>query len=580
MQCSYPYIPRNLTNTAYCDFRCPSNKYLYPDGSCHSTCASPTIKYQNLTDEWYCKGPCADSKGLYYPDLKSCLVSCSDGYEEDHSLFYKRCLPVKTSETVKTTIEVTGSTGTASRAVTQATAALSSGSPTGISASVAGKIFTNIKFLNISYSVELLDALETWGESFVNLGFLPDMPVSIEAKIAERPVPYMFEKYEVGSSFLLNFWNNFCFLIILTTAFISVVIMELALEKCFSRSDSIQSKLAVIRAMIQNFILTQLYSVYGDIVFYATLEYRSLDFSLGLTGLSFSLSIVFLVLMLICFGLHLFLIKKYQRIKKQAKISNNQNLLDQFVNSHKGNFVLFKDFKDHLIIQQSFLFFLTARDLAFSFILTTMFLHPLAQTILILILNLAMVAYLVWFRPFDSLFDASQQLFYEVITLSVNVSVLIMAVMDSIHSSGYQQRRELGKFLIIMNLIFNFGSLAFMLIKGWMVSKEIYESYKAKKKQQRKSKLSDLPLQRRIRESFDSQTSLKSKQNTGLENSFSHLFDGTSGKHEEIISYNNTSNQVINLEESTIETGWDNAHAKKLIRIGPKRPKIKRKSKD
>ena len=450
-QCAYPYVPRNETYIAYCDFKCDSSKYLHPDGSCLSTCNSPLIKYQNLTNEWYCKPPCADSKGFYYPDQKVCLVSCSDSYEEDFSLFYKRCLPVKTSETIKSTIEVTGKAGTASRAVTQATTALSSGSPTGISASVAGKIFTNIKYLNISYSIELLDALESWGESFVSLGFLPDLPVSIAAKVVERPVPYMFEKYEVGSSFLLNFWNNFCFLIILSLVFIFVKILEIVLERCFSK----KSKLDVIRAMVQNFILTQLYSVYGDIIFYSTLEYRSLDFSLGLTGLSFSLSIVFIGIMFICFGLHLFLLKKYQRIKKQAKKSNNQNLLDQFVDGHKGNFVLFKDFKDNLIIQQAFLFFLTARDLASSLIITTMFLHPLVQTILLLVLNLSMVAYLIWYRPFDSLFDGTQQLFYEVITLSVNVSVLIMAIMDVIHSSGYQLRRELGKFLIIVNMIFN-----------------------------------------------------------------------------------------------------------------------------
>ena len=290
MQCSYPYTPRNETYMAYCDFKCDSNKYLYPDGSCLSTCTSPLVKYQNLTDEWYCRGPCSDSSKFYYPDQKVCLVSCSDGYEEDFSLFYKRCLPVQISETIKSTIEVTGKAGTASKAVTQATTALSSGSPTGISASVAGKIFTNIKYLNISYSVELLDALESWGESFVSLGFLPDMPVGIKAIIATRPVPYMFEKYEVRSSFLLNFWNNFCFLIILTTVFIFIKIFELSLNKCSSK----KSKLAVFRAMIQNFILTQLYSVYGDIIFYSTLEYRSLDLSLGLTGLSFSLSLVFI----------------------------------------------------------------------------------------------------------------------------------------------------------------------------------------------------------------------------------------------------------------------------------------------
>ena len=577
MQCAYPYIPKNETYAAYCNFRCASNKYLYQNGSCLSTCAPPLIKRQNLTDEWYCKTPCADSKGFYYPDQQVCLVSCSDGYEEDDSTFYKRCLPVETSETIKTTIEVTGKAGTASKAVTQATAALSSGSPTGISASVAGRIFTNIKFLNISYPVELLDALESWGESFVSLGFLPDMPVSIKAKIVTRPVPYMFEKYEVGSSFLLNFWDNTCFLIILTIALITVILLEFLCEKCFFNKYSVNSKLAVLRAMIQNFILTQLYSVYGDIVFYSTLEYRSLDFSLGLTGLSFSLSIVFIGIMLLSLGLHFLLLKKYQRIKKQAKISNNQNLLNEFVDSHKGNFVLFKDFKDNLVIQQSFLLLLTARDLASSLIITTMFLHPLAQTILFLVLNLSMVAYLIWYRPFDSLFDATQQLFYEIITLSVNVGVLMMAIMDAIQTIGYDLRRELGKFLIIMNMIFNFGALGWMLIKGFMVCKEIYDSYKQKKKQQKRSKLSDLPLQRRLNAPLNSQTSLKSskKTTTYLENSVSSLAERSPEKQGDI-AFNSSVNRTLNLEESVLDSGWENA---RLVRVQPQRPKYKRRIK-
>jgi len=334
--------------------------------------------------------------------------------------------------------------------------------------------------------------------------------------------------------------------------------------------------------MIQNFILTQLYSVYGDIVFYSTLEYRSLDFSLGLTGLSFALSVVFVCLMLLSFGLHFFLLKKYQRIKKQAEIAENQNLLNQFVQSHQGNFVLFKDFKDNLIIQQSFLLLLTARDLASSLVITTLFLHPLGQTIILLVLNLSMVAYLIWYRPFDSLFDASQQLFYEIITLSVNVGVLMMAIMDAINTIGYDLRRELGKFLIIMNMIFNFGALGWMLVKGFMVCKEIYDSYKEKKKQkqQKRSKLSDLPLQGKNITTLNSQPSLKSKQTMGLENSVSTLFERPVMEKPEEIVLNSSVNQGLSLEESAFESGWENAKSSRLIRINPKKAKIKRRIKD
>ena len=483
MSCAYPYNPRNETDQAFCDFRCKNpNPYLYPNGSCLSHCSPPLVKYQNKSTEWYCRGPCLDTTKFYYPDQKFCLSSCNDGYQEDFSAFYKQCVLSPVSTITKSILDATEKGQKAASAVTQATAALSSGSPTGISATVAGKIFSNIKYLNISYSNELEDALINWGTSFISLEFLPDMPQTIQQKIYHQPVPYMLEKYNIKSSFLLNFWNNLCLLLILTAFFIFVRVLEFTALK--AQKPEITSKLTVARAMTQNFLLTQLYSVYGDIIFYATLEYRSIHLNQGLFKLSFSASLTLLLIILLSLSLHFYLLHKYQKIKRQT----NPEVLAKFINGHKGNFVLFRDFKDVSLLYQSFLLLLTARDLAFSLILTTMFRHPLAQTILILIFNIAMFGYLILRPPFVSLLDATQQLFYEFITMSVNVSVLIMAIMDKIHSNGFELRTSIGKFVIITNMIFNFGSLALMLIKGWTVIKEIYEAYKIQKKEKKNVK--------------------------------------------------------------------------------------------
>ena len=479
MQCSYPYIPRNQTLAAYCDFRCASNQYLYPDGSCLSTCQAPAIKSQNLTNEWYCKGPCEDK--FYYPDQKVCLTSCSENYDEDYSLFYKRCLLTKVSETIKSTIEVTNKAGTASRAITQVTTALSSGSPTGISTSVAGKIFSNIKYFNITYSVGLQEALLTWKSNFINLEFMPDMPESIQNNIVSQPVPYMFEKYSIQSSFLWNFWNNLLLLVFLTLLFVSIKVIEYLIKL-----KTYQEKVIIFRAMVQNFLISQLYSVYGDILFYSTIEYRSMDIHKGLTGLSFAFAILLTLIIISSLVLHFFFLQKYQRIKKTQ---SNPEVLEKFIKSNEGNFVLFRDFKDRLLIQQSFLLLLTARDLAFSLLITTLFHHPLAQSIIILILNLLMIAYLILRNPFVSLFDYIQQFFYEFITLTVSVNVLILAIMDGIDSTGKELRTKIGNFIIITNLCFNFGALAFMLVKGWFVVKEIYENYKAKRQLNKNPKI-------------------------------------------------------------------------------------------
>jgi len=100
-----------------------------------------------------------------------------------------------------------------------------------------------------------------------------------------------------------------------------------------------------------------------------------------------------------------------------------------------------------------------------------------------------MITYLLLRNPFVSLFDAIQQFFYEFITLTVSVSVLILAIMDAIDSRGRDLRNSIGGFIIIINLCFNFGALGFMLVKGWFTVKEIYQDYKAKRQQKKNIKI-------------------------------------------------------------------------------------------
>jgi len=308
------------------------------------------------------------------------------------------------------------------------------------------------------------------------------MPLTLENKITNDAVPYMFEKYDVYSSFLVNFWENIVFLVILAALYLIVKLLEHVLSK--------YSTPKTLRVMIQNFIFTQLYSFYGDIVFFSTIEYRSLDPNEGIGAtLSFLSSCTLLIIMLICFIAHFLLLRKYQDIKRQAQNSDDMSVLDQFVESKNGQDVLFRDFKDKSLTHQSFLLLLTARDLAFSLILTTLFAHPLLQTVLVLIMNIAMFAYLLFWPPFASKFDGAQQLYYEFITLSVNGGVLILAILDGTDSTKIDLRTNIGRFIIVINMCFNFGALLFMLISCGLLLKEMYQEFRAKLRAKKQASL-------------------------------------------------------------------------------------------
>ena len=316
-------------------------------------------------------------------------------------------------------------------------------------------------------------ALLTWLPSFVSLGLTPNMPESMEEKIPERHVPYVFEKYDVPSSFLINFWESLG--VIIFVAILWALFKGLELTSNSKGKPWIASILRKPRVMAQNFLISALFGVYGDLVLFSLIEYRSFVFGWDLSLLSFISSAILLLVMFMSFWYQLKLLLNYQKMKKQG-----EKHLEEFTKTNEGSQVLFKDLKDYSLAPQLFTFLLSGRDLLFSLLLATMFEYPLVQILLFFILTCLMIAYLLIKKPFQSTFDLIQQLLFEVISFAVSICVLINAVLDTGNYLATSTRTFLGKVMIIFNLIFNFGTALFMLFMIFSLLKEAYAKYKQK----------------------------------------------------------------------------------------------------
>jgi len=377
---------------------------------------------------------------------------------------------------------------TATKATAQVATALAAGSPIGVSASLSGKIFSNIKYLNISYPEELLEAFKTWNPNFITLGFDMDIPDSIKERIVSQPVPYMFDKYEVESSFLINFWEISSVLVIVTLIFGLMRLFEY-LSKRLKKKFLPYSVCKSVRVSGQNFLFTQLYNVFGDLIFFSILEWRSMNIKTDFTWLSLSLSLSLHIVMIACLCFHLKLIFTYQKLKTNDLKSGNSEELKQFTSKHEGSEVLFRDFRDDSFKHQAFLFFFTLRDLVLSFIFTTLFGLPLTQAWIIFLANLSMIIYLLMKKPFSSKLDLIQQLVFETLIFIVNISVLIMALLDSFHYEALTVRNRLGKGIIVICMIFSFATLGFVLLKLIISIRYGYQAWKAYRAKKKLSKM-------------------------------------------------------------------------------------------
>jgi len=365
---------------------------------------------------------------------------------------------------------------------TQIATALTSKSPGGVMVGIAGRIFFIIKFLNISRSLELEHALQTWKSNFVPIDFNFMMPSAVEENIPEFPVPLIFEKREIPASFLLNSWDNLVFIMIIILIFLALKITVL-----FIKQERALKILKKIKVQVQNYLITQLYAIYGDLIFFIILELRVIYLGEWTLGLSFAIETIFLVFIIVCFTLHFWLLFKYQKVKKESEMANNKEILQQFIDYYEGVKLLFTDFKDDSIIQHMFLIFITARDMMFSLVVTTLFELTIGQVFIFLVLNSSLLVYLVKKRPFKEKFDEIQQFVFEGIIVAVSSIEMFAAIIENSELYTHNMQIVLGKLLIIINIAFNICALAFMLLKIFSIFKEFYSGFKTKRLAKRKS---------------------------------------------------------------------------------------------
>ena len=463
---------------------CDAGFYLFPDGICRSTCDLPFTFTSGKFPA--CNPPCSDHTHFYDLDDQICKATCHPpDISQQIFSFYQTCQrgapnpnpnpnPIPNPNQNQTT-EILDAVQTSTNGATHVSNAISPGSIRGISAGIAGKIFTNIKYLNITYSAELENAVQTWKSDILPFELGIKIPEKIENGIDEQDIPYDFLKRETPANFLLNYWDDLIYFgIVFGVYFLTFLFHKVALKtqtKYFP--CSVTEKLNIA---LQNYLLTQLFTAFGDIVFFSVLDLRSIRFSSTLSILGFIIMIVLIIAMLAGFTAYFWVLLKYQKIKEQ------EGVFEKFLKKHEGHQLFYNDFKDANLFQQSVLFIMVAKDIAFSLIITTLFEYPVLQVILSLVLSALMIAYYLIKKPFKSTFEAIQQIIYEVIILIVIINVTILALLDDNNSLAYKTRNNIGKAIIVLNFCFNFLAFLFLLAKIGETLWEAYTHYKNKRK--------------------------------------------------------------------------------------------------
>ena len=355
---------------------------------------------------------------------------------------------------------------------------------------LVAKILRNIRYLNVTVSDELNEVFMSWK---ISSGFI-DYPENWRtAESDSASLPEVFERYNVGALFLINYWKSLVMILIGVGLFAPFKLLEMTQ---YSNKSKLGSIFRLLNVIASNFALTQLYGSLDDIIFYFVLQVRENNFQTSFQKASFAVSIVLSIFAILAFSTNLFILKKYQSSKRSSKKSQQV-----FLQKYENFKMLFQDFKDSGYLKQSFLMIYIVRSIISGLLITNLFEYPLLQTLLLTSLNLLILVYLAVEKPFKESLNIWGQYFCETVLLFVNVSMLGMAFIDEMVEESGRAIKIFSKVVIISNMVLVVGSLVFMALS---VIKALYVTHKTRKLAKKQQEKMQVKIKgRKVNESLD-----------------------------------------------------------------------------
>ena len=429
-----------------CYVKCPSQApYTSPTVSpyiCYKTCPAATpYRYKN---QCYTKCP---SEAPYVSDYV-CTTSNPDSAEE-----------------IAKVGNVAGSTAS-TVLISRSISSFSNPSPCMFGSLM--KLLQYTRYQNVSHSDRLEMLFQTITDSSDYIP-MPTMSNEMQNAFENHPLPYVFEKYDLNSNFMLNEGDDILGILTILGLFVLCWVMQRSVFY-LRNVPTMRSLIVKSRFFFQNYLISGFYEMLGDVAFAAVLEVKTLDIHDQYSRLSFAACILCLFLGGILYALNIWIVYAYQ--KRKGKRNHNgeesekrKKELEEFSEKYEGIEILFNDFEDRSFIHQAALIFFVGRNIIFCVMIALFYSIPLFQSTLLLILDLCLVVYYFWKRSIKSRMDFVEQVSYEIILLIVNMCFFIQAMADSMGSSSASLVYNIGEVVIVLNTICKFLPFVFLGIR-------------------------------------------------------------------------------------------------------------------
>jgi len=463
---------------------CPTNCDLCTTSSVCDICTSPYLLYQSQCTDTTCpsatfqsNNECKGKQQFIHLEFNvlDCPSHCSSCTSENSCTTCDQGYYLSTGS-----LCILPSNKATQQAVASSVMGVGSVVAVGSSAfpmnTIISKIVQNTRYIDLAVTEELVDAYKTWETELISWDF-PDVLSKLDTY---KPLPTLFSQYSLDPPFLVNYWSPAMTMGAGLSVFIVSILLKILLEKTKLQGwfYSLLNRLAMGSF---NFTLAQAYGCLDDVIFYCVLDIKTNPFNTVFSWGSFACTLGFVAIggALIC--LNLKIIWKYQSQK------NSGGNLEAFKEQNEYWELFYSDFNDKDAWSHSFLAIQIVRSSVSSLIITTLYQTSLIQATNLLIIDGAVITFLISKKPLSSLRATLAQYFYEIITLLVHLCVFILSLDNHNEGDAFSAfRSAVCTSIIYLNNAIVIGGCGFMLLEIYHTIKEVYNAWKLRRSEKEK----------------------------------------------------------------------------------------------
>jgi len=428
-QCGYQSYTDN-NGIKICNYPCESTEFYDPDSSaCSSTCITPMFTIISITiNETLCVPKCLSDE-FYVVENQTCQANCDPPLTQSIIGKIKICKQViaivcaAADPFPEKIIKITQKLN----AVTNIFRPICLDS---VFLFPLAKILKYIRYLDITLPDKVREAFDYSDTSDFSLAKILSIPLpeNIRKNIADNPLPSVFERGGISSSYLKNIWNILSVISVTACLALILILLEPRVRSLPWKAPSlITSRLRLIYKW--NFLAILFFNCYDDFTLYLILEIRTLS----LQNLASCLS--FIVCLITTFFALFFLFKlttfcrEWRKTQRQVFDQNSDQSL-AFYKKWQYYQVLHAGYQHSSLSSKAFLLISTFRIIISYIFIGFLYKQPLAQVSLFILMNFGMFYLLIRKKPMKDLLGYTFNFAFETLIFAANICLFLIAVAD------------------------------------------------------------------------------------------------------------------------------------------------------